>query len=367
MIGTTSSRRNRLRACIPSRLAAFLILCLSPPPALTAAIAVSEEPAAEASAQVLLLHSYDRSAAPFRQVNEVFGTELQKLLPDAVSLIQVNLDAWWGIPENHYDLLAKLLRDRSAIQPNDLVVVMGEPAVEFSLRYRDSIQPSAPVVAVGKLGRFRQTEFHPPDVTIWTDFSYTDIIDHVLRLLPHTELIVMVFGDSPHARNLAAEAERELLQHPSGIAYEFTNDLTVQEVRERLSALPPEAAVFYGMFNVDAAGVILDSGLAIVHQASTAPVFGVFAEDMGDGIVGGRLIDGSSIGRGSAIAAAKVLEGDTVAPIQHVALTGPVYDWRELDRWQINPNRLPEGSQILYEATPMWKAYAAGSPLASAC
>src|SRR5206468_12076155 len=113
---------------------------------------------------------------------------------------------------------------------------------------------------------------------------------------------------------------------------------------------------------VDGAGVSRgqDRTLAHVRAAANAPVFGLYASQLGKGVVGGRLVSAQE----GAIRAAEVARtvlggGDSVAQhgAQPLELAAPAYDWRELQRWGIPENRLPARSAILFKQPSLWEQY----------
>ena len=80
---------------------------------------------------------------------------------------------------------------------------------------------------------------------------------------------------------------------------------------------------------------------------------------LGTGIVGGKLMDIDEVSRSAADAASRILAG---APPRRVMVPpqppgNPVFDWRELQRWDIPESRLPAGSVVLYQGPTLWRAY----------
>ena len=68
--------------------------------------------------------------------------------------------------------------------------------------------------------------------------------------------------------------------------------------------------------------------------------------------------------RGGALTAAAALralsgQGSRRPAIQLVDYEAPVYDWRELKRWGIDPARLPAGSEIRFRPPSFWDEHRA--------
>ena len=270
--------------------------------------------------------------------------------------------------EKREDLVAELLRNRYADVPPDIVFAAGPPAIRFWINYRDSISGQAPLIAIAVDGLFAPEDLRPGDVTRFTRYSFSDAVDDILHLRPETSHILMVLGSTPRERALADLAKKELSAYTERLRIEYTNDMTLREVQVRLQELSEESVVFYTIFNVDAAGVILprDTGLLTTRSASAAPVFGGFVNQIGKGIVGGRLIQLQEMGLEAAASGIAILHGEPVRDAWKVfELSTPVYDWRELDRWGIDIDRLPAGSEIRYRPPSLWDQYAAWIILAT--
>lgn len=318
--------------------------------------------------QVLILNTYDGSAAPYDRVTEFFTDELQRQFGEPIAFYSINLDARRNETTETKELVAQLLRNSYDEIPPDLVFAVGAPAIRFWIEYRDSISGQAPLIALIREGVLSPEDLRFGDIARLTQFSFTGVVDDLLQLRPGTSHVVMVFGSAPMERWLAAEARKELGAYSERLSIEFTNDMTLPELQARLEDLSEQSAVFFGIFGVDAAGVIMsrDLGLSIARSSSTAPIFGAFDTQLGEGIVGGRLMRLQEIGVDAAEAGAGILRGEPVRDAWKVfELSTPVYDWRELNRWGIDIDRLPVDSQIRHRPRSLWDQYSAWIILAT--
>lgn len=92
---------------------------------------------------------------------------------------------------------------------------------------------------------------------------------------------------------------------------------------------------------------------------ANAPVFGLFEEQLGHGIVGGRLLSSEAIGLETARTAARILAGESAGKIspQTIVAGPPTFDWRQLRRWKIDERRLPSGSIVRFQRPSTWERY----------
>jgi signal transduction histidine kinase len=112
---------------------------------------------------------------------------------------------------------------------------------------------------------------------------------------------------------------------------------------------------------VDAAGTPYThhSAIEALRARARAPVFGLFDNQLGWGVVGGRLIPIDELGHRATAAAGAMLRGEAppAAVTSPVPLGPPVFDWRELRRWGIREAALPAGASVRFRPPPPWVAY----------
>jgi len=312
--------------------------------------------------RVLILNSYDESSAPYFQPVEEFKKELQRNYSATIVFQDVDLRQRGKQTQGETDQsIAQLLLSRYGSEPPQLVVATGPPAIDFWIHHRESTFPGALLVAMARESYFQQARLEPTDAVVATRFSFTGAVENILQLLPQTSHILWVFGDSLSERTLAAGARLQLAPYSDRLELTFTNDRTIPEIQDLLAGLPEGAVVFFGIFSKDINGVSLQkySGLAMVRAASVVPVFGAFDDQLGHGIVGGRLIQVGLLGQKLSEAAQALLNDNHIPGEQTILeLSEPIYDWRELRAWNIDRARLPSGSVVLFEPPGFWTLYA---------
>jgi signal transduction histidine kinase len=316
---------------------------------------------------VLILNTYDGGQELFSRVTEDFRSTLQRQFSEPIAFYSLNLDARWAEPKRE-ELAAQLLRDHYADRPPDMVFTVGFPPIRFWNKYRDSISVQAPLIALAQEGVVSPELLRSGDIARITRLSFSAVVDNLLLLRPGTSHVVMVFGSTPLERAAAAQAKQELEAYSEQLSIEFTNDMTQSELQAKLGGLSEESAVYYGLFVTDADGVNpYDSGLSLTRLASAVPIFGTFDHQLGEGIVGGRLVQLQQISVDAAEAGAAILRGEAVGETWKLFELGtPVYDWRELNRWGIDIDRIPVGSEIRYRPPSLWDQYSAWIILAIA-
>jgi signal transduction histidine kinase len=187
------------------------------------------------------------------------------------------------------------------------------------------------------------------------------IIDNILHVLPRTKTIAVVIGNSPLEKFWLTELREELQPFTNRVQFTWLNELSFESMRNSLAALPPNSAIFYALLLVDAAGIPHEQerALEILHSEAIAPIFGVFDSQLGRGIFGGPLYPTQEVSRESVRLALRILDGESPSSLQPLSLgpAPPVYDWRELKRWNISESRLPSGSIVRFKEAGIWEQY----------
>ncbi len=314
--------------------------------------------------RVLLLHSFGRDFAPYDAIVAAFRTELAKGSRERLAVYDATLDAEQVSESDELQPLLELLRHRFAGSPPDVVVTIGPPAAAFYLKNRDKVFPGTPVVISALDERFVQkSALRAGDSAVAIHQYLPGLVDNILRVLPDTQTIAVVLGDSALERFWLGEGRKEFAQFANRVSIEWLNTLSLEQMRKRLATLPAHSAVLYTLMVTDAAGVPQQRGAALANlvEVSTAPIFSLYESELGHGVVGGPYHSQQRGGALTAAAALRALSGQTAADpvIQLIDYEPPVYDWRELKRWAIDPKRLPAGSEIRFRPPSLWDEHRA--------
>ncbi|HXV61986.1 MAG TPA: ATP-binding protein [Vicinamibacteria bacterium] len=309
--------------------------------------------------QVLILHSFGHGFGPYADVASSFQAELARLFPEPVEFFEVSLREGQSAAFTNDAPLVNYLESLLAEECMDLLVTVGGPAARFSLRQRERLFPSLPLLAAGVERPWAEDVSKAGNAAVVSiDLGLLAAIENILRVLPDTREIVVVLGASPNSQLSLADTRKELERFSHRVRFTWTNEWSLEEVLQRLKALPPHSVVFFRGLSVDAAGIPYPgrSALTRLHEAANAPVFGLFDTQLGAGIVGGPLLSLSEAGKHAGGVAARILGGQAPETISAPPVTMNVlaYDFRELERWGIRETLLPDRSQILFRPSSLW-------------
>ena len=316
----------------------------------------------ERAARVLLLHSFGRGFAPYSVFSGRFRTDLALQLPVPVDFYDFSLDSARFDQAPQDGPLVDYLLSRFPGRRLDLVVPIGAPAVRFAQRYRQRLFPSTPMLITAVDQQLVQAaDLTANDAVIPVRLAPAAVVENILQVLPSTTNVAVVFGNSALEKFWVREFDRELKPFTSRVNLVWFNHLSFAQMRERAAKLPPRSAIYYAELNVDADGVPHEEerALADLHAVANAPIFGLYDYQLGRGIVGGPLLSSEELSRKTAAVAVRILQGEAPATMRAPPMGAgrPIYDWRELQRWGINQDRLPSGSVVRFKQPTIWQQY----------
>jgi len=340
---------------LPRHGRASLILCLL-------ALGSLSAPAA-APRRVLVVHSFGIASPPFTTHSTAFEKTLTEELGERVDLDEVSLDMARYADPNMQEAMVEYLQKRYSRWKPDLVVPIGSPAGVFTAQYRTRLFPrTTPIIYAGMdQRRLPAGALQHNAAFVGEAFNFPGMIEDILQVAPATTNIAVVIGASQLERYWTDAIRQEWAPFTNRLGFTWLNELSFDQMLERVSHLPPRSFIFLILLMRDAAGVTRDADEALrgIHAVANAPVNSIYQHQLGLGIVGGRLYQAELEGVESARIAVRLLRGQSATqfPPEIIGPLGPRYDWRELHRWGIGQNMLPPRSAVLFRELTTWERY----------
>jgi signal transduction histidine kinase len=314
--------------------------------------------------RVIVMYSYGRDFAPLDAVGTEFRTQLAKRAARPVDFYEVSLDSARQRQSNDAEdgALIQYLVDKFADRKPDLIVTLGGPATQFFLTNRSKLFTLVPLLAGGvEMRMLEDTSLGPRDAVVGVRFDHPAVLATIMALRPETRKVLVVLGASGHERRWADIVQRDLAPYEDRVALSYTNDLSLEQMRKVVASLPDDAAILYHRVSMDAGGVPHEQNSALdsLHEVARVPIFGVFENQLGHGIVGGPLMSLNQVGRAVAESALRILGGEPpnrLAPVEFASFS-TAFDWRELQRWKISEELLPAGSTVYYRPPSPWEMH----------
>lgn len=310
---------------------------------------------------VLVLHSYHPGYAwtdrVMAGIQEGFGTSDQH-----IRLHVEYLDTKrHSNPDYFSNILDAILHYKLEDRSFDLVLLTHNEALNFALQHRNDLFADTPLVFCATTG------FDPEMVTnlgglygVTEQPDFAGTLRLALRLDRKLEKIVVIGS----TRDVSGRVEQRLMQQAAkGLDHRvrvvFWNDLPTDQLIARLKSLRREAAVVLLGTVFDRGGNLLseDETASLVRDNTAAALYSLWTPYLGQGIVGGRLVNLKDQGWHAALLALQVLN-DSVAETSSVQVLPPdppVFDHRELQRLGFSQGLLPPESALVFQPPSFYR------------
>lgn len=339
----------------PARISVAFVLLLS---AVTAGAAEAPRPRT-----ILMLLSGDGANPTGTMFVQGFREALPALSdrskpPFVVYVEFLDLNRFGDVPGYREQARAWFL-NKYAQRRVDVIVTMYDAATSFALDVRDSLWPDVPIVAAGvSPGRFDGDD-RPRRLTGWLMPNATAGFARIIkRTFPATRKLVLVSGSS--------YADRAWLKMASGwfavtaphLEPIILAELPVSELLTRLKGLPQDSVVLFLSYLVDGDGrpIELNSLAKLISQTANRPIFAPADTAIGNGVLGAYCIPTNQMGSSTCAIAQRVLDGADVDALPFLPSPRfvPIFDERQMKRWEVRRSQLPQDAIILYGEPNLW-------------
>jgi PAS domain S-box-containing protein len=312
--------------------------------------------------RVLLIFTGNRLSPGFAIAEQAVLDALAKIPSGRIETYGENLDILQFPPERFARIFNEYLTEKYAEKRPDLVILLYVGNVAIAGKLIEQLLPGTPVILAG----FTEEEI-PPDQFgslvsgIAQRVDPRASVELILRLQPETRRIVVIGGTAEVDRHVIDRVKEAAHSFAGRVDFDFWDNRSMAELRQAVSALPPQTAILFGRMFRDGAGQPLISsqtGRAIAQWAN-APVYVMTDPALGTGAVGGSVASAEAFGNRAGELARLILTGTARAslPFEIRTDTVPLFDWRALKRWGISESRLPPNSIVRFRPQSLWGEY----------
>ena len=246
-------------------------------------------------------------------------------------------------------------------QPIGVIITIGFPALDFILRARDQIWPEAAIVFSAVEASALHGMSLPTNITgTLTDLSLDQMVDAARRIVPGLKQLVMV-GEPWERSSLHHSFKDELV--PAGMGVVDLKGQPLVELRKRVATLPRDSAILYTGIVTDDTGIsyVSTEALASLAEVANRPILIDLDHYLGNGAIGGYLLGAAPVGAEAARQAMRILDGEKASsiPIAMGNFVKPVFDWRQVERWNVRTGNLPAESEFRFRSPTLWDQYRA--------
>jgi PAS domain S-box-containing protein len=296
---------------------------------------------------------------------ELFRDSLQKTVTSGlkvpVEFYTEDLDLDRFPTKRHEKRVVAYLRNKYSDRSIDLIIVVSFPALEFFSKYRRQLFPGTPIVFILIDKQLARSLTLGNNVTgVSGGLNYENTLDAALKLQPETRHVFVICGSSRYEKTCFPVLQKTIDRFAKQVQITYLTDMPLETLAEQTTHLPPHSIILYSSYFRDSTGQSydLDESFARIYGSANAPVYAQFSHLMGRGIVGGYLTNMESIGTQAGQVARRILLGEEPRniPTETLRQGKYVFDWRQLQRWNIAEADLPSGNEVLYRGPSLWKS-----------
>jgi signal transduction histidine kinase len=245
--------------------------------------------------------------------------------------------------------LKRHFKEKYRDRPIGLIVAIGAGTLEHTLRWREELWPGVPIVFAmldetdfAKLGR-------PADVTgVIIRIPLAGAVKVARAVVPGLDTIVFV-GDDWDRQVLFGHWDEEISAATSGLSVIDLVGQKMVDIRKRVAELPDRSAIIYTAVFSDGEGTFYppSTALGMIAEKANRPIVVGVEPLLPAGGIGGYVLIPSENGADAGRLAMRIIAGERAGDIAPVTRDAkPLFNWNQMQRWNVSESSLPEGSQI---------------------
>ncbi len=233
-----------------------------------------------------------------------------------------------------------------------VIIVSDNNALNFMLKYQDSLFPGVPVVFCG-INDFKPSLVEGRD-------NYAGVLEHpdiranldiFTSLVPDLKRVVVVGDKSVTSKAILEQIRKVEPDFSETLSFEYWNDLPLDELLSKARDMGRDEILLFTPFYKGAHGELYtaEEVLKIIYDNTDVMIFSIWEFLLGHGIVGGKLLSGIEQGTQAAYMAVSILKNGRMPQIRVVTPADEKYmfDYNVLERFKIDQELLPPDSTII--------------------
>jgi signal transduction histidine kinase len=277
-----------------------------------------------------------------------------------VTIYGENLDLSRFFGATFEENLKQYLKEKYRDKPIGAVVTIGAATTDIALKWRDELWPGVPMV----FAMLDDTDFarlkSPPNFTgVITKLPLVNAINVARAVVPGLDTIALV-GDAWKGLVVYRNWGDEVGTAASGLTVVDLVGQKLSDVRNRVARLPAHSAIIYSAVFSDGEGKFYLPSVALtqIAEAANRPIVVGAETFLAAGGIGGYVLTPSAVGVEAARLALKILDGANPTEVPPVyGGVKPIFNWKQMQRWNVNESRLPPGSEVYFRETALWETY----------
>lgn len=279
--------------------------------------------------------------------------------PTTVYTESLDLNRFGG--EAYQDGFRRFLEEKYRDRPIGVVIAVGAAALELAIRWRPQLWPDTPIVfTLVEEADFKRLR---PPAYVSGGIVTLKLKDAVLAardVVPDLKTVVLV-GAGWDRQVLFRNWKDQAAAGLPGLDLIEIIGRPMPDVIEQVAALPDHSVIIYTGLYSDGKGNYYppSNALAFVAAKANRPIVVAAETFLEPGGIGGFVIVPSLIGADAAQRALRILDGEAPEnlPPSMIDAVKPIFNWQQMQRWNVSEASLPQGSEIRFREPTFLEKY----------
>jgi len=321
----------------------------------------------EASAQrqlarsILFLDQSDLRGPFYYDIFRAFRQRIAAEAQSQATIYSESLDLSRFGGAAHEQNVREYLHEKYRDRPIGVIVAIGTATLDLVLRWRSELWPGVPVVFglidANDVGRVK----NEPDITGGTvDLRLADAIRAARAVVPHLYGIVFV-GDDWNRQVVFGHWKEEMRTATAGLQVTELIGLPMNEIRQKVATLADRTVIIYSAVYSDEKGGFFPPAVTLrfISKSANRPIIVAAETFLESGGIGGFVLQPEAIGADAALRVLRIVGGEDAShiPITPTNAVKPIFNWLQMQRWNVGESALPEGSEIRFREPGLWQQY----------
>ncbi len=269
------------------------------------------------SDEILLIHSYNKGLKWSDGISR--GIEDIMLKHPQYELTTEYMDSKKIESENYFGELLDLYKKKFGNRKYNAIIVADNYAYNFVLKYHRELFPNTPVVFCGV------ENFNPKELDSYLKQYVTGVIEYkdiranlelIAQLFPATKMVYIISDDAYSSLAIKEQIIDESNNFQDKFRVVFDNQIDFNKIDEKIDKLPKHSVILFTSFYRDMYGVYIPyHRLRSFFQRSKFPIFALNHIHLGEGIIGGYMINPYDQGAMAAKKAFELINGKKIASV----------------------------------------------------
>jgi len=295
--------------------------------------------------QILLINSINQDMPWQKSVEIGLRTELTKKASNFDLFIE-NMDVGRFDEKRQKEVMKLYLQQKYDNRKIDIIVTQSVSAATLLSEFT-TLFPDVPKIYLEPGANFLVPK-NIDSVTINAKLDYKQATQNAVSLTKAKKIIIILDTTNDIGRNFQQHLVPIINHHFSYLKIEQWLDIPTKDLINKVSNAPSDAVIlFTPIFRRYKDKQLSPFQLVkLLSENSQTPIFSYWHALLGSGVVGGYLLSGEKIGNRIAETIIFFQQNKSLKPIDNEMLSAHYYDWRQLKKFKIDLQNLPEHSVI---------------------